>query len=81
VNLINVGIALGATASALSHVLLLHRRGIEQVLQRTRCAGALVHGASAGVLVGMGGLLITGKWVGLMGPLLRLYAKAQWPPV
>jgi len=37
---------------------------------------------SAGVvLIAMGVLLLTDRWVPLMAPLLRLYAKAQWPPV
>lgn len=32
-----------------------------------------------GILL-MGLLLLTDRWVALMAPLLRLYAKAQWPP-
>jgi len=37
--------------------------------------------ASSGVLVAMGALLLTDPWVPLMAPLLRLYARAEWPPV
>ena len=37
---------------------------------------------SAGILlIGMGVLLLTDRWVPLNAPLRRLYAKAQWPPV
>ena len=45
---------------------------------RTMAVARLVSGA---LLVAMGSLLITERWLPLMAPVLRLYAKAQWPPV
>src|SRR5207249_3107324 len=42
---------------------------------------AVLHTASGGVLIAMGVLLLTNQWLPLMAPLLRLYAKAGWPPV
>jgi cytochrome c-type biogenesis protein len=44
-----------------------HTRGVE-----------VIGGA---VLVGMGVLMITGEWLRLFAPLLRLYARKGWPPV
>ncbi|MHB8696319.1 MAG: cytochrome c biogenesis CcdA family protein [Solirubrobacteraceae bacterium] len=32
------------------------------------------------VLLAMGLLLLSGQWLRLMGPLLRLYANLNWPP-
>lgn len=37
--------------------------------------------AGGSVLVAMGVLLITNQWLELLGPLLRLYARLNWPPV
>ncbi len=45
-----------------------------------RRAARVRTGASL-VLVLMGGLLIFDRWVPLMAPILRIYARAQWPPV
>lgn len=42
---------------------------------------AVMRIASGGALSVIGVLLITGLWLPLMSPLLRLYSKAQWPPV
>ncbi len=50
-------------------------------LRRLRRTAVVLRTAGAVVLVIMGALLITDRWVPLMAPLLRLYAKAQWPPV
>ncbi len=44
-----------------------HGRGIE------RGGGA--------VLLVMGALMITGRWVQLFGPILRLFSRLGWPPV
>jgi len=33
------------------------------------------------VLIAMGSLMITGAWLRLFSPLLRLYARNGWPPV
>ncbi len=37
--------------------------------------------ASGGVLVAMGILLLTNRWLPLISPVLSWYAKAHWPPV
>jgi cytochrome c-type biogenesis protein len=37
--------------------------------------------ASGGVLVAMGVLLLTNRWLPLISPVLSWYAKAHWPPV
>ena len=37
--------------------------------------------AGGSVLVLMGVLMITGGWVQLFGPLLRLFSRSGWPPV
>jgi cytochrome c-type biogenesis protein len=37
--------------------------------------------ASGGVLIAMGILLLTNQWLQLLGPLLRFYARLNWPPV
>ncbi len=50
-------------------------------LRRGARAAALAHVGSGAVLVAMGILLLTNQWLPLMAPLLRLYAKVQWPPV
>ena len=42
---------------------------------------ALTQAASGLLLVGMGFLLITGRWLPLIAPILSWYAKAHWPPV
>ena len=41
---------------------------------------ALMRVAAGGLLTAMGVLLITGLWLPLMAPLLRLFANARWPP-
>ncbi|MHB8508027.1 MAG: cytochrome c biogenesis CcdA family protein [Candidatus Dormibacteria bacterium] len=50
-------------------------------LRRVARGTALLHYASGAVLAAMGVLLLTNQWLPLMSPLLRLYAKVQWPPV
>ena len=50
-------------------------------LRRVARGTAALHLASGAMLVVMGVLLLTNQWLPLMAPLLRLYAKAQWPPV
>lgn len=54
---------------------------VARVLRRLRRTAVVLRTGAAVVLVAMGALLITDRWVPLMAPLLRLYAKAQWPPV
>ena len=50
-------------------------------LRRAARGTAVLHLASGVVLIAMGVLLLTDQWLPLMSPLLRLYAKFQWPPV
>jgi len=50
-------------------------------LRRFRRGMAALRITAGILLIGMGVLLMTDRWVPLMAPLLRLYAKAQWPPV
>jgi len=44
-------------------------------------AMAGVQVASGGLLVGMGILLLTNRWLPLIAPVLSWYAKARWPPI
>lgn len=46
---------------------------------RRHARGVEVTGGA--VLVGMGVLMITGAWLRLFAPLLRLYATKGWPPI
>jgi cytochrome c-type biogenesis protein len=46
---------------------------------RRHARGVEVAGGS--ILVTMGTLMITGAWLRLFAPLLRLYAQKGWPPV
>jgi len=50
-------------------------------LRRVARGTAALRYASGAVLATMGVLLLTNQWLPLMSPLLRLYAKVQWPPV
>lgn len=43
--------------------------------------GRAIELAGGGVLVLMGVLMITGQWVQLFAPLLRLFSRSGWPPV
>ncbi len=54
---------------------------VRGVLRRLGPAMAVVRASSSALLVAMGALLLTDRWVPLMAPLLRVYARAQWPPV
>ncbi|GBC86129.1 Thiol:disulfide interchange protein DsbD [bacterium HR12] len=46
-----------------------------------RRRGRLIELAGGAVLLLMGVLMITGQWVRLFIPLLRLYTRANWPPL
>ncbi|HLQ62545.1 MAG TPA: cytochrome c biogenesis protein CcdA [Candidatus Acidoferrales bacterium] len=49
-----------------------------------RAAGrgpAVVQAAAGVLLVGMGVLLVTDRWLPLVAPVLSWYAQARWPPV
>ncbi len=50
-------------------------------LRRISGGAAVLHVASGALLSAMGILLLTNQWLPLMAPLVRFYAKAQWPPV
>jgi cytochrome c-type biogenesis protein len=43
--------------------------------------GRAIEFVGGGVLIAMGILMITGRWVQLFTPLLRLFSKSGWPPV
>jgi cytochrome c-type biogenesis protein len=50
-------------------------------MQRVRRAPALLQSASGVLLVAMGVLLLTDRWLPLVSPVLGWYAQARWPPV
>jgi cytochrome c-type biogenesis protein len=54
---------------------------VRSFLRRIAGGAAVLHVASGVLLSAMGILLLTNQWLPLMAPLLRFYAKAQWPPV
>jgi cytochrome c-type biogenesis protein len=43
--------------------------------------GRAVELAGGGVLLVMGALMITGRWVQLFAPVLRIFSRLGWPPV
>lgn len=53
---------------------------VRAALRRIRRGTALLQGASAVLLVAMGVLLVTDRWLPLVAPLLSWYAGARWPP-
>jgi cytochrome c-type biogenesis protein len=75
--LVIYGLGLGVPFMALS----LSVRSVRGWMRRAARATSIAHAASGVVLVAMGVLLLTNQWLPLMAPLLRWYAKAQWPPV
>lgn len=42
---------------------------------------AIAHVAAGAVLVAIGALLITNRWLPLMAPVLAWYAQLRWPPL
>jgi cytochrome c-type biogenesis protein len=50
-------------------------------MRRFGRAPALMQGAAGGLLVAMGLLLVTDRWLPLISPVLAWYAQARWPPV
>lgn len=46
-----------------------------------RRAPAVLQGASGLLLVAMGFLLVTDRWLPLVSPVLTWYAQARWPPI
>jgi len=49
-------------------------------LRRVGRGTALLQGASGVVLVAMGALLVSDRWLQLMAPALAWYAQSRWPP-
>jgi cytochrome c-type biogenesis protein len=43
--------------------------------------GRAIEVAGGSILVLMGGLMITGRWIQLFAPLLRLFSRSGWPPL
>jgi cytochrome c-type biogenesis protein len=54
---------------------------VHALMRRLGRAPSLIQGASAVLLVAMGVLLITDRWLPLISPVLAWYAQARWPPV
>jgi cytochrome c-type biogenesis protein len=50
-------------------------------LRRIRRGTAALQTASAVLLVAMGALLLTDRWLPLVSPVLAWYAQARWPPL
>ena len=50
-------------------------------MRRLGRAPALLQGAAGALLVAMGFLLVTDRWLPLIAPVLAWYAQARWPPV
>lgn len=50
-------------------------------LHGVRRAPAILQGASGFLLVAMGFLLVTDRWLPLVSPVLSWYAQARWPPI
>jgi cytochrome c-type biogenesis protein len=49
-------------------------------LRRVRRGTAVLQSASGFLLVAMGALLVTDRWLPLIAPMLSWYAQARWPP-
>jgi cytochrome c-type biogenesis protein len=54
---------------------------VHTLLRRLGRAPALIQGAAGALLVVMGVLLVTDRWLPLISPVLAWYAQARWPPV
>ena len=54
---------------------------VHTLLRRLGRAPALMKGAAGALLVVMGVLLVTDRWLPLVSPVLAWYAQARWPPV
>ena len=55
--------------------------GLRSLLGRVAHGAAIVQSASGALLVVMGILLVTDRWLPLMAPILSWYARARWPPI
>jgi len=54
---------------------------VHTLLRRLGRAPAVMQGAAGALLVVMGVLLVTDRWLPLISPVLAWYAQARWPPV
>jgi cytochrome c-type biogenesis protein len=54
--------------------------GLRGLLRRIGRGTAALQTASGGLLVVMGVLLVTDRWLPLISPVLAWYAQARWPP-
>jgi len=50
-------------------------------MRRLGRAPAVIQGAAGVLLVAMGVLLVTDRWLPLVSPVLAWYAQARWPPI
>ena len=74
---------LAAYSLGLAVPFLLLSLGVPAFTSLSRRLGPIVgvtQAASGVLLVGMGFLLITGRWLPLIAPILSWYAQAHWPP-
>ncbi len=55
--------------------------GLRSLFGRVAHGAAIVQSASGALLVAMGILLVTDRWLPLMAPILSWYARARWPPI
>ena len=55
--------------------------GLRALLARVAHGAAVLQSASGALLVVMGILLVTDRWLPLMAPVLSWYARARWPPI
>jgi cytochrome c-type biogenesis protein len=53
---------------------------VRALLRRVRRGTAVLQTVSAVLLVAMGVLLVTDRWLPLIAPVLAWYAAARWPP-
>ena len=55
--------------------------GLRALLGRVAHGAAVLQSASGALLVTMGVLLVTDRWLPLVAPVLSWYARARWPPI
>jgi cytochrome c-type biogenesis protein len=51
------------------------------VFRWLRRHGRVIEIVGGTILLAMGVLMITGRWLQLFTPLLRLFSRANWPPL
>jgi cytochrome c-type biogenesis protein len=71
----SIGLALPFVLLSLS---VTHVRGW---LRRVRRGSAALQSVSAVILLAMGLLLVTDRWLPLIAPVLAWYAQVRWPPI